>query len=213
MSDNGIGIEPELLPEVFDLFTQAVRGLDRTQGGLGIGLALVRTIVQAHGGSVSAHSEGPGQGSTFTVVLPRTASAPAKPSEAEPANARGRKRRVLVVDDNVDAADMLAMALGLLGHDVAVAHNGDLALAMVAERGDWDAFILDLGMPGITGLELAGQLRERIGDRPARFIALTGYGQAQDHALTREAGFDHHMVKPADIDELQRQLEQVGGAA
>ena len=213
VSDNGIGIEPDLLPEVFDLFTQAARGLDRTEGGLGIGLALVRTIVQAHGGSVSAHSEGPGQGSTFTVVLPRTGTPPAKPSEAEPSNARNRKRRVLVVDDNADAADMLAMALGLLGHEVAVAHNGERALAMVAGRGDWDAFILDLGMPGITGLELATQLRERLGDRPARFIALTGYGQAQDHALTREAGFDHHMVKPADIDELQRQLEQVGGAA
>ena len=210
VSDNGIGMEPELVPVVFDLFTQAARAPDRTQGGLGIGLALVRTIVQAHGGTVTAQSAGAGQGSTFTVVLPRAAGEPRATVAAPQAPRETRARTVLIVDDNVDAAGMLALALRLLGHDVTVAHGGPEALAIVATRSDWDAFILDIGMPGITGLELAGQLRNHIGDRPVRFIALTGYGQAQDHALTTAAGFDHHMVKPADIDEIQRQLAEIG---
>jgi PAS domain S-box-containing protein len=210
VSDNGIGMEPELVPVVFDLFTQAARAPDRAQGGLGIGLALVRRIVQAHGGTVTAQSAGAGEGSTFTVVLPRTATAPCAPEPPRQALRSARGRTVLVVDDNVDAANMLAMALRLLGHDAVVANDGPQALSVVGTRSDWDAFILDIGMPGITGLELARQLRHRVGDRPVRFIALTGYGQAQDHASSREAGFDHHMVKPADIDELQRQLELAG---
>jgi len=210
VSDNGIGMEPDLVPVVFDLFTQAARAPDRAQGGLGIGLALVRRIVQAHGGTVTAQSAGAGQGSTFTVVLPRSATAPCAPEPPQEHPRATRGRTVLVVDDNVDAADMLALALRLLGHDAVVAHDGPQALSLVGTRSDWDAFILDIGMPGITGLELAGQLRDRIGERPVRFIALTGYGQAQDQASSRAAGFDHHMVKPADIDELQRQLELAG---
>ena len=114
----------------------------------------------------------------------------------------------IIGSGNVGSA--VAKAAKDTGHDVTVAHGGPEALATVATRGDWDAFILDIGMPGITGLELAGQLRRHIGDRPVRFIALTGYGQAQDHALTTAAGFDHHMVKPADIDEIQRQLAEIG---
>ncbi len=210
VSDNGIGMEPELVPVVFDLFTQAARAPDRAQGGLGIGLALVRRIVQAHGGTVTAQSAGAGQGSTFTVVLPRSATAPCAPEPPQEHPRPTRGRTVLVVDDNADAADMLALALRLLGHEAVVAHDGPQALSLVGTRSDWDAFILDIGMPGITGLELAGQLRDRIGERPVRFIALTGYGQAQDQASSRAAGFDHHMVKPADIDELQRQLELAG---
>ncbi|HET6436088.1 MAG TPA: ATP-binding protein [Xanthomonadaceae bacterium] len=211
VTDDGIGMEPELVPVVFDLFTQAARGPDRALGGLGIGLALVRTIVHAHDGTVTAHSDGPGQGSTFTVALPRaTGEAPAActpPSPRRPA----RGQAVLIVDDNADAAATLASALRVLGHDVAVALDGRQALTLAEARPDWDAFILDIGMPDITGLELARELRRRIGDRPARFIALTGYGQAQDHALTREAGFDHHIVKPGDVEEIHRQLS--GGEA
>ena len=211
VSDSGIGMESELVPAVFDLFTQAACGPDRTMGGLGIGLALVRTIVQAHGGTVSAHSAGPGQGSTFTVVLPRAPSTPcAAVGRPRPSGSK-QARTVLIVDDNVDAAEMLAMALQLLGHEVAVALDGRKALEVAAGRDDWDAFILDIGMPGITGLDLARQLRGRMSARPVRFIALTGYGQAKDLARTREAGFDHHMVKPADIDEIQRQLDALGG--
>jgi CheY-like chemotaxis protein len=115
---------------------------------------------------------------------------------------------VLIVDDNADAADMLGVALRLLGHDVAVANGGEEALSIAAASTGWDAFILDIGMPRISGLELARELRKCVVARPARFIALTGYGQAHDLARTREAGFDHHMVKPADIDELQRLLAQ-----
>jgi CheY-like chemotaxis protein len=118
---------------------------------------------------------------------------------------------VLIVDDHADAAATLASARRVLGHDVAVALDGRQALSLAEARPDWDAFILDIGMPDITGLELARELRRRIGDRPARFIALTGYGQAQDHALTREAGFDHHIVKPGDVEEIHRQLS--GGEA
>jgi PAS domain S-box-containing protein len=210
VSDDGIGMEPELVPHVFDLFSQAARTPDRAQGGLGIGLALVRTIVQAHGGTVKAQSAGPGQGSTFTVVLPRSqCDAPPAPAVAADAPAPHRKS-VLVVDDNNDAAETLAVALRLLGHEVSVATGGRMALDMVADRPDWDVFILDIGMPDITGLELAGRLRRLVGDRPARFIALTGYGQAQDHALSRQSGFDCHMVKPADIGEIQRQLALAG---
>jgi CheY-like chemotaxis protein len=208
VSDNGIGIEPELLPAVFDLFTQAARAPDRALGGLGIGLAVVRTIVQAHGGRISAQSAGLGEGSTFTVELPRSHQVPAAAPPAPREPAAGNSRKVLIVDDNADAADMLGVALRLLGHDVAVANGGEEALSIAAASTGWDAFILDIGMPRISGLELARELRKCVAARPARFIALTGYGQAHDLARTREAGFDHHMVKPADIDELQRLLAQ-----
>ena len=193
---------------MFDLFTQAARAPDRAQGGLGIGLAVVRTIVQAHGGTITAYSAGVGEGSLFTVVLPRTTQVPSAVPPAPLDAAEPRAMNVLIVDDNEDAAEVLGFALRLLGHDVAIANGGEQALAIARERDDWDAFILDIGMPGISGLELAQALRERMGGRPARFIALTGYGQARDIARTREAGFDHHMVKPADIDALQRLLVQ-----
>ncbi len=209
VSDNGIGMGADLVPHVFDLFTQGERTPDRAQGGLGIGLALVRSIVQLHGGQVSASSAGSGQGSTFVVTLPR-ASAPALPSQAAPAiGPDARRRNVLVVDDNVDAATTLATVLQFLGHHVTVATDGYEALAKAAERSDWHAFVLDIGMPDMTGHELAQRLRQAIGEHPARFIALSGYGQANDEATSRQAGFDHHLVKPADVGELHAIL--VGG--
>jgi PAS domain S-box-containing protein len=204
--DNGIGMDPDLVPQVFDLFTQAERTPDRSQGGLGIGLALVRSIVQLHGGRVSAGSAGKGQGSTFVVVLPRTSAAPApSPPGRAPAPSAG-SRNVLVVDDNIDAATTLASVLRELGHRVSVATSGRDALARVAERSDWDAFILDIGMPDMTGHVLAGRLREAIGGREARFIALSGYGQPGDIAQSMAAGFDCHVVKPADVAELHAML-------
>ncbi|HTL14290.1 MAG TPA: PAS domain-containing protein, partial [Thermomonas sp.] len=208
VSDNGIGMEASLVPRVFDLFTQAERTPDRSQGGLGIGLALVRSIVRGHGGSVSAASPGVGGGSTFEVVLPRVAmEASDAVGPVSPGPVPARRHTVMVVDDNRDAAMTLATVLELFGHDVSVAADGREALALAAARADWDAFILDIGMPDMTGHELVGHLRSRLGDRPARFIALTGYGQAQDLEASRKAGFDHHLVKPADIDRIVALLE------
>ena len=210
VSDNGIGMEPDLVPYVFELFSQAARTPDRAQGGLGIGLALVRTIVQAHGGTVTAKSAGAGRGSEFNVALPRAAVAPPRsPPESGERPAAGR-RKVLVVDDNLDAGSTLAMALEIQGHDVSIATDGQAALDLVAADTHWDVFILDIGMPDITGLELAVHLRRLVGGRPVRFIALTGYGQDRDLEMSRDAGFDHHMTKPPDLAEIQRQLEMPG---
>jgi len=199
--DTGTGIDASLLPHVFDMFTQGERTPDRSQGGLGIGLALVRSIVRAHGGSVSATSPGPGGGSTFRVVLPRAQDTDqGVPKHEEPRGA-ARRHRIMVVDDNIDAADTLSHVLSIFGHDVSVANGGLQALELLGERTDWDVFILDIGMPQMTGHELVGHLRDKLQDRP-RYIALTGYGQDGDREASRLAGFDHHLVKPVDIDRL-----------
>ena len=201
--DNGIGIDRAMLPHVFGLFTQAERTPDRSQGGLGLGLALVHSLVQLHGGRVAAHSEGLGKGSTFTVTLPTidgaegtaVQEAPAAPTHAGPG------RRILVVDDNVDAALSLADILRSLGHTVATAHGAQEALALAAQ--EWpEVFILDIGLPDIDGYALARTLRERAGWRAATLVALTGYGQAHDRVLARTAGFDHHFVKPVELAPL-----------
>jgi CheY-like chemotaxis protein/anti-sigma regulatory factor (Ser/Thr protein kinase) len=205
--DNGIGIEPDMLPHMFDLFSQAERTPDRSQGGLGLGLALVKSLVQLHGGRVEAHSAGPGRGSSFTVVFDRyEAAAPAAAARAEdgaPARTKGApaRRRVLVVDDNADAAQSLAEVLGAFGHAVATHHSSNAALTAAAA--DWpDVFILDIGLPDIDGYELVRRLRALQAGRPARYVALTGYGQAQDKVLAHGAGFDHHFVKPVDLTAL-----------
>jgi len=206
VADNGVGMDAALVPHVFDLFTQGERTPDRSQGGLGIGLALVRSIVQLHGGHVTASSAGSGQGSKFVVVLPR-ATAPAGPAQSvSGVEHDARASNILLVDDNLDAATTLATVLRVLGHTVTTATDGHEALARAAEGSDWDAFILDIGMPDMTGHELAHRLRQLIGVHPARFIALSGYGQANDEAMSRQAGFDHHMVKPADVGELHALL-------
>ncbi|KQQ97320.1 PAS domain-containing protein [Massilia sp. Leaf139] len=208
--DNGIGIDPAMLPRVFDLFSQAERTPDRSQGGLGLGLALVNSLVQLHGGRVEAHSDGLGRGSTFRLVFDAilaagpgasppadAASTPASQAQAEgPA-----PRRVLVVDDNADAAQSLAEVLGALGHAVTSTFDPHAALDLAA--GDWpDVFILDIGLPDIDGYELVRRLRAQEAGRPTRYIALTGYGQAHDKVLARGAGFDHHFVKPVDLEAL-----------
>jgi PAS domain S-box-containing protein len=206
--DNGIGMSDELVRSAFDLFHQGERTKDRTQGGLGIGLALVKSLVERHGGRVAAASGGPGRGSTITVRLPRVQDEDAVPeagTEASPAGSRAR--RILVVDDNVDAAQMVAMLLEVLGHEVVVEYDPLQALASAREHG-FDAFILDIGLPGMDGLELARQIRALPGQRGALFIALTGYSQEQDRQASQAAGFHHHFVKPADIDALSRALAQ-----
>jgi PAS domain S-box-containing protein len=201
--DNGIGIDPELLPQVFELFTQAERTPDRAQGGLGLGLALVKSLVGLHGGSVEAHSGGAGMGSLFRVVLPLAqAVRPAAPAAgAQHAQDALPSRRIMIVDDNADAAQALAEILRALGNEVAVAHDPHCALALAEQ--DWpEVFILDIGLPDIDGYALARQLRAMGAARPALYLALTGYGQAHDKVLSKAAGFDRHFVKPVDLEAL-----------
>ncbi|MFC5478558.1 PAS domain S-box protein [Massilia suwonensis] len=211
--DDGIGIAPGMLPHVFDLFSQAERTPDRSQGGLGLGLALVKSLVQLHGGRVEAHSAGLGRGSSFGVVFdlldtPAPARAAHSDAGAVPQTQAGpARRRVLVVDDNADAAQSLAEVLGALGH--AVATRNSSAAGLAAAVADWpEVFILDIGLPDIDGYELVRRLRALQGERAARYIALTGYGQAHDKVLARGAGFDHHFVKPVDLAALCAVLDE-----
>jgi len=202
--DNGIGMAPDLVPRVFDLFIQGERALDRSEGGLGIGLTLVRKLVGHHGGTVDAFSAGPGQGSEFVVRLPALdrptaeATPPAEPAAPEHWPTR---RRVLVVDDNADAADTMAILLQVWGHDVHVARDGPTALAVAAESRP-EVVLLDIGLPGMTGYEVAQRLREIAAD--AVLVAMTGYGQDEDRRTSREAGFALHLVKPVRPDVLQK---------
>ncbi len=214
VSDNGRGISEQMLPRVFDLFAQERQNIDRAQGGLGLGLAIVRSIVGMHGGTVEARSEGPGRGSTFSVRLPLDSRADSTGDHARdvvslpvsPASSSGQ--RLLVVDDNEDAASLLADALSLRGHACTVAHDGLEALAL-ARASRYDAVLLDIGLPGIDGYEVARQLRTlpRWADVP--LVAITGYGQYSDQQRAREAGFNHHFVKPVDLATLMQFLDEV----
>jgi signal transduction histidine kinase/CheY-like chemotaxis protein len=201
--DDGIGIAPDLLPRIFDLFAQGRQLLDRREGGLGLGLAVARTLVELHGGTIEASSTGPGHGSVFTVRLPRVASAvvEAHPRASEEPMREGATCRVLVVDDNQDAADMLAQMLRVGGFDVAVEFDGLAALARL-ERFGADVAILDIGLPSIDGLALARRIREVNPHRSIRLVAVTGYGQESDVAASYAAGFDLHLVKPVSADAL-----------
>jgi PAS domain S-box-containing protein len=213
VADNGSGIEASLLPCVFDIFTQGVRTPDRSQGGLGIGLALVKSLVALHGGQVRAHSDGPGRGSVFEVMLPLLAGASSAPGElalAQSVPGAAAGKRILVVDDNVDAATTLGELLSALGHEVMVRFDGKSALADGPAFGP-EVLVLDIGLPDIDGYELARRLRSEPATAGARYLALTGYGQAHDRTLARAAGFDHHFVKPVDIAALQAMLDTNNG--
>jgi CheY-like chemotaxis protein len=205
VSDNGIGIAPELLPRVFDLFTQAERSPDRSQGGLGLGLALARSLVELHGGSVSAASPGLGKGSTFTVCLPCLATEARQAGDAGADAATGADirapLRVLVVDDNVDAAVMLSMVLEAAGHQTLVEHDARAALAR-AHRSPPQVCLLDIGLPEMDGKELARRLRADPATAGAVVVAVTGYGLESDRQHIMAAGFDHHLVKPVDMERL-----------
>ncbi len=210
--DDGVGMSRELIPEIFDLFTQGSRAADRSQGGLGLGLALVKHLVGLHGGTIDAASGGIGHGSTFTFQLPRLptpARAPERP--APPVADVGEELTVLVVDDNQDAAQTLAQWLALEGHVALVAGSAASALQQAREQ-HIDVFVLDIGLPGMDGIELARRLRAMPQVEGAVLIALTGYGQASDHEKSQAAGFDHHLVKPADLDVLQRLLRDAAHA-
>lgn len=220
--DNGMGIPPDMLPRLFEPFTQGERSLDRAQGGLGIGLTLVRRLLELHGGTVQAFSEGLGRGSEFVVRLP------ALPKSGEWPGASGEKEnlpflttrhsplatrwRILIVDDNRDSADSLAVLLDMLGHEVRTAYDGETGLQS-AEEFSPDIVLLDIGLPRLSGLEAARRIRSDLGLRDAFLIAMTGYGQEEDKRRSREAGFNAHLVKPVDFGEMKTLLERFAPAA
>jgi CheY-like chemotaxis protein len=222
--DNGVGIDPEMLPRVFDLFAQERQSIDRSQGGLGLGLAIARSLVALHGGSISAHSDGHGRGAELVVRLPaRTATAtrataagaigmPAAAGEGRAAAGPqpAVHARVLVVDDNEDAARLLADALEALGYATRVAHDGPSAL-VVAQAFAPEIALLDIGLPVMDGYELARRLRAQSTSAAGelRLIAVTGYGQAADRGRSKEAGFDEHLVKPVDLGRLQEAIQRL----
>jgi CheY-like chemotaxis protein len=200
--DTGVGIAPEILPRIFDLFTQAERTLDRSQGGLGIGLALVQRLVELHGGTVAASSV-LGQGSEFVVRLPMVP--PAEPRPLPPPTDQAKPTvpslRVLVVDDNADTVTTLAMLVQESGHEVRTAFDG---LAVLEAALDYrpNVVLLDIGLPGLNGFEVAKRLRQQPALQDAVLVAMTGYGQESDRQRSQEAGFDHHLVKPADLGKV-----------
>jgi PAS domain S-box-containing protein len=203
--DSGIGIPREHLNSVFEMFSQLAPALDRSQGGLGIGLALVRGLAELHGGTVAAFSNGPGAGSEFVIRLPLSSSADAPADSTEPDKPPAAGLRIVIVDDNADAADSLAMVLELEGHQVRTASDGVAGLAVIAEFAP-QAVILDIGLPLLNGYEVARRVRNDYPDAGIRLIAVTGWGQQQDKQTAVEAGFDHHFTKPVDPSELQRVL-------
>ncbi|HEY9532448.1 MAG TPA: ATP-binding protein, partial [Burkholderiales bacterium] len=202
VSDNGEGISPEALPRLFEMFS---RGGRASGGGLGIGLALARHLAQMHGGTLQARSEGLGKGAQFILRLPAVEAGPARAGSVRSGEEGLPQRRVLVVDDNRDAAESLGTVLELLGAQVRLAHAGPEAIEAVAAYRP-SVVLLDLGMPGMDGYEVARRLRARQGGAPLSIVALTGWGQDEDRRRTLEAGFDHHLVKPADIEQLQSLL-------
>ena len=207
--DNGIGIPPQALPIVFDMFTQVGAGAGRSQGGLGIGLSLVRRLVEMHGGTVTAASPGEGEGSTFTVrlpvVQPQQVETPTTQNHVAPTGKTISGLNIVVADDNVDAAESFATLLELGRHDVFVAHDGHDALRLVLERRP-DVAFLDIGMPGLNGYEVARLVRQTSGTDQTVLVALTGWGADDDEEQAREAGFDHHLTKPACIEAINALL-------
>jgi signal transduction histidine kinase len=202
--DDGIGMDRELLGQVFEVFVQGMRTLDRSAGGLGIGLSIVRSLVDLHGGSVSARSDGPGKGSQFTVRLPLHSAAVEERNAQRttpPVDQATAALRVLIVDDNADGADMLGLGLRTLGHATRVAYDGPTALA-VAQEFRPQVALLDIGLPLMDGFELARRMRAELGSESPVLIAVTGYGQDADRERTRLAGFAHHLVKPLELDAL-----------
>jgi signal transduction histidine kinase/CheY-like chemotaxis protein len=212
--DNGIGIDPANMDDIFGMFSQLRPALERSEGGLGIGLALARGLVDLHGGVITVASRGAGQGSEFTVRLPREDSPPVIEAPVMPiASAAGPAHRDLIVaDDNADAADSLANLLELEGHEVRVAHDGRGALQLASERMP-GIMLLDIGMPDMNGYEVARAIRARQPGGNVVLVALTGWGQPGDKRRAHEAGFDHHLTKPVDFDELTTILTRAGRCA
>ncbi|MDB6139274.1 MAG: domain S-box, partial [Verrucomicrobiaceae bacterium] len=206
--DNGIGIEPELLPHVFDLFVQASQALDRAHGGLGIGLSLVQRLVKLHGGSVEAKSDGPGRGAEFVVRLPALSGSPQLPTEATGHSVvKQRSLRLLIVDDNKDSARTLAMLQKRRGHAARTAFTGEEALAIAADFLP-EVVLLDIGLPGMDGFEVARRLCAMRAPAHPLLIAMSGYGREEDREEARRAGFDEYLVKPVDLARVRELLAQ-----
>jgi CheY-like chemotaxis protein len=196
VADDGAGISAELLPSVFDLFVQGERDLDRRAGGLGVGLSLVRRLVELHGGRVDAASPGQGRGSVFTVRVPALVDAPQTPAPSVEAPARGPRQRILVVEDSADNREMMRILLESAGHEVHESGDG-VSGVEIAVQLEPDVILIDIGLPGIDGFQVARQIRSKLRDRP-RLIALSGYGQPQDRQRACDAGFDEHLLKPVE---------------
>ncbi|VTT97742.1 histidine kinase : Uncharacterized protein OS=Asticcacaulis sp. AC402 GN=ABAC402_06830 PE=4 SV=1: Response_reg: HisKA: HATPase_c: Response_reg [Gemmataceae bacterium] len=213
VTDNGLGISAEMLPRVFDLFTQVGKHLDRAQGGLGIGLALVKSLVELHGGTVSAESGGAGKGSTFTVRLPLEGepAGPAAVASHHDITLTAHPRRILVVDDNIDAAESLSLLLSLSGHDIKIAYTGPDALAAAADFLP-EVVFLDLSLPGMDGFEVAHALRADGRLKRVVLVALTGWGSEEDRQRSRDAGFDFHLTKPIGAATLAELLAKLPAA-
>jgi CheY-like chemotaxis protein len=208
VKDEGMGVAPEMLPRIFEIFSQAKRVLERSQGGLGIGLSLVRGLVELHGGSVEARSDGPGNGSEFIVRLP--AVVPTVVEEPVPRSGNGEqaglaKGRLLIVDDLEDSADSLAKLMRLMGHEVRTAYDGEEAL-VAAENFKPELILLDIGMPKLNGYDVCRRIRKESWGKEMYLVALTGWGQEDDRRRTAEAGFNQHMVKPVEPIELMKLL-------
>jgi signal transduction histidine kinase/CheY-like chemotaxis protein len=211
--DNGMGIPPDRMPEMFQLFAQGERSIARSEGGLGIGLTIVQKLVDLHHGRIEAHSDGLNRGSTFTVCFPMAERSSAPVRAVWDAGSSANSMRVLIVDDNIDTAQGLARLLMRAGHETFIAHDGLEALAN-AQGQSPDAIVLDIGLPGMDGLELVRRLRQETSCAKALIIAVTGYGQPEDRVRAIEAGFDHHLVKPIDLGELKALLQnRAGGGA
>jgi CheY-like chemotaxis protein len=204
VADSGIGLEPELLPRAFELFVQGERALDRSQGGLGIGLTLVRRLIELHGGGVDAESPGSGRGATFTVRLPAI-DAPAREAGGRVEVPVRASKHVALVEDNDDARMSLRMLLEFEGHTVHEAADGGAGVALIAGDPRISIAFIDIGLPGMSGYAVARELRERRG-KTLRLVAMSGYGADQDIAQGMDAGFDAYIVKPADLDKLNDEL-------
>jgi PAS domain S-box-containing protein len=216
VEDNGVGIPKDMVPEVFEMFAQVGRNLDRAQGGLGIGLTLVRRLTEMHGGSVRAHSGGMGKGSVFTVSLPLSpeivVAAPAHPRRSFTREIPRRQMRVLVVDDSLDGAEMLSMLVGMHGHAAEIAHSGSEALQKLG-RFPADVVFLDIGLPDLNGYAVARKLRaeeKELARTPTLLVALTGWGSEEDKKRSIEAGFDLHLTKPVDARAVESLLRRAG---
>ena len=210
MKDTGVGIAPDLLPRIFDLFIQGDRTLDRSRDGLGIGLTLSQKLVELHGGTIEAHSEGAGTGSEFVVRFPillETAPPDAEPDQV--AGSASQALRILVVDDSEDTADTMGTLLEMAGHAVQIAHSGPAALEAAATFRP-EVVLLDIGLPGLDGYQVAERLRADPAMAGVTLIAASGYGQEEDRRRSAEAGIDRHLVKPVDLKELQDLLAAVG---
>ena len=210
VTDTGIGIPADHLPRIFEIFAQVDTALERSQGGLGIGLSLAKGLVEMHGGRIEAHSDGPGLGSEFIVCLPIVVaerlpkSAPNDDEKASP----NAKYRILIVDDNSLGSKTTTMVLHAMGHEVATAHDGIEGMEQ-AQRFRPDVILLDIGLPRLNGLETARRIREQPWGKSIFLIAVTGYGQEEDRRRSLEAGFDYHMVKPIDFAELKKKLADI----